>query len=267
MFRNYQFSQIKENIKKWVFERVDFFISSISYVSIIIPVLILLSTLGITLWPLSSNDKKIAIENTSIFLTGLYIFIVFILFNLLISLKENMSTYHGENRLFQISDDGSSSYRRVCQEVNGSQKFIASVELLREKDIKGISKEIYASLIALVALLSANEITNSEAAGYIAYICILTAMHLYNHFYLKALNKKESIVIDDYLYISWCLLIDLLSPAFLFVLYLNSNIPCYLVVCVTIIIILTVITICSHVKKVRKTTFIQFLNDIVSRSR
>ena len=226
-----------------------------------------MSTLVITLQPLSSNDKKIAIENTSIFLTGLYIFIVLILFSLLISLKENMSTYHGENRLFQISDDESSSDRRVCQEINESQKFIASVELLREKDIKGISKEIYASLIALVALLSANEITNSAAAGYIAYICILTAMHLYNYFYLRALNKKESIVIDDYLYISWCLLIDLLSPTFLFVLYLSSNIPCYLIICVTIIIILTVITIYSHVKKVRKTTLMQFLNDIVSRTR
>lgn len=267
MFRNYQSSQIKENIKKWVFERVDFFISSISFVSITTPVLILLSTLVITLRPLSSNDKKIAIENTSISITGLYIFIVFILFSLLISLKENMSTYHGENRLFQISDDESSADRRVCQEINGSQKFIASVELLREKDIKGISKEIYASLIALVALLSANEITNSEAAGYIAYICILTAMHLYNHFYLKALNKKESIVIDDYLYISWCLLIDLLSPAFLVILVFNFSIPLYLLICFTLIIILTVSTICAHVKKVREITLLQFLNDIVSRSR
>lgn len=257
MFRNDQFSQIKENIKKWVFERIDNFISSISYVSIIIPVFILLSTLGITLWPLSSNDKKIAIEITSIISTGLYIFIVLIVFGLLISLKENMSTYHDE----------SSSDRRVCQEINGSQKFIASVELLREKDIKGISKEIYVSLIALVALLSANEITNSEAAGYIAYICILTAMHLYNHFYLNALNKKESIVIDDYLYIFWCLLIDLLSPAFLFVLFLNFSIPFYLLICFASIIILTVFTICSHVKKVREITLLQFLTDIISRSR
>ena len=62
MFRNYQSSQIKENIKKWIFERVDFFISSISFVSITTPVLILFLPFVKSIKALSKKrDKTVTI--------------------------------------------------------------------------------------------------------------------------------------------------------------------------------------------------------------